>query len=215
MESAPTGALVRVSLVIAISGATASGKSTFARQLCELLQDRLPVLLNQDRYFRDFHELTDEEREKAVTSNHPRAVLWDELVMHLKKLKAGGAVTMPVPGTRAQQRGDERTELGPSEVVIVEGHLLFNEARVVALADLRVFVDANVHERTVRRLLRDTASGKTTLEGAAQWYRRDVIPHVARYSESRHKLADVVIPFDRDNTLAVRVVADWVRKREG
>jgi uridine kinase len=104
-------------------------------------------------------------------------------------------------------------ELGPSEVVIAEGHLLFNEARIIALADLTVFVDANVHERTVRRLLRDTESGKTTLEKATTWYRRDVIPNVAAYSEAKGKLADVVIPFDRDNPLAVQVVADWVQMR--
>ena len=205
-----------MSILIAISGATASGKSTFSRQLCELLQDNAPVLLNQDRYFRDFHEFSDEEeRAKRVTSNHPRAVLWEDLVSALENLKEGRAVTVPVSGTRARQRGDEPMELGPSEVVIAEGHLLFNEARIIALADLTVFVDANVHERTVRRLLRDTESGKTTLQKATTWYRRDVIPNVAAYSEEKGKLADVVIPFDRDNPLAVQVVADWVRMRVG
>lgn len=173
------------------------------------------MLLNQDRYFRDFHEFSDEERAKRVTSNHPRAVLWEDLVSALENLKEGRAVTVPVPGTRARQRGDEPMELGPSEVVIAEGHLLFNEARIIALADLTVFVDANVHERTVRRLLRDTESGKTTLQKATTWYRRDVIPNVAAYSEEKGKLADVVIPFDRDNPLAVQVVADWVRMRVG
>jgi uridine kinase len=196
--------------LIAISGATASGKSTFARRLCDLLPDAGVVLIHQDRYFRDFAEYNEAEREREVTSNHPRAVLWDALVTHLAHLKSGGSVLVPVDGTRARRRGEEQATLGPAETIVVEGHLLFTEPRILDMADLSVFVDANVHERVVRRLLRDTDSGKTTLEGATRWYRRDVIPNVSRYSEPGRNVADVIVPFDDDNTVAARAVADWV-----
>ncbi len=201
-----------MSLIVAVSGATASGKSTFSGHLCKMLADLLPVLVNQDRYFRDFREYPDEEGVDVATSNHPRAVLWDELVTHLTALKAGKPVCLPVAGTRSRLRGDAQTELGPSPVVVTEGHLLFNEPRILALADLTVFVDANVHERVLRRLLRDTQSGKTTLEGATEWYRHDVLPNVATYSEAWAKLADVVIPFDTRNETGIRLIADWVER---
>jgi uridine kinase len=202
-----------MALLIAISGATASGKSTFAAQLCVLLEQWSPVLLNQDRYFRSFHEVQEDRREDVATSNHPRAVLWDELVSHLEALKSGLSVTVPVAGTRARLRGDSPTDLGPSGIVIAEGHLLFNEDRIVGLADLLVFVDANAHERVVRRLLRDTKSGKTMLEKATTWYRKDVIPNVGPYSEDLRDMADVIVPYDRDNKLAAQIVADWVGQR--
>ena len=200
-----------MSLLVAISGATASGKSTFAQKLCNLLSDVPPVLLHQDRYFRDFAEYPEEERERVVTSNHPRAVLWDALVGHLECLKSDGQVQVPVEGTRWRKRGHEPETLGPAEIVVVEGHLLYTEPRLVSLADLRIFIDANVHERVVRRLLRDTESGKTTLEGATRWYRRDVIPNVSRYSEPGRRYADVIVPFDVENGIAAQAVADWVR----
>jgi uridine kinase len=170
-------------------------------------------LLNQDCYFRDFQEIPEDSREEALTSNHPRAVLWDDLVSHLETLKSGRTVTVPATGTRARLRGDEPKDLGPSELVIVEGHLLFNKERILGLADLLVFVDANSHERAVRRLLRDTESGKTTLERAGWWYRKDVIPNVETYSEARRDLADVIVPFDRDNEVAAQAVADWVGQK--
>ena len=110
-------------------------------------------------------------------------------------------------------RGDAPSELGPSMVIILEGHLIFNEPRVVELSDLLVFVDANVHERAVRRLLRDTASGKTSLEKATAWYRRDVIPNVAAFSEAKRDIADLIIPFDQDNGLAAQILADWITKQ--
>jgi len=202
-------------ILVAITGATSSGKSTFSKDLCERLRAHSPVLLNQDRYFRDFRDVPKAGREAAVTSNHPRAVLWDELITHLRKLKAGQPVSVPVSGTRAQMRGDAPSELGPSLVIILEGHLIFNEPRVVELSDLLVFVDANVHERAVRRLLRDTASGKTSLEKASAWYRRDVIPNVEVYSEAKRDVADLIIPFDQDNSEAAQILADWIVKKVG
>jgi uridine kinase len=208
-----TNELVNEPILVAITGATSSGKSTFSQDLCKRLQAHSPVLLNQDRYFRDFRDVPKSGREAAVTSNHPRAVLWDELITHLGKLKAGQPVSVPVSGTRAQMRGDAPSELGPSMVIILEGHLIFNEPRVVELSDLLVFVDANVHERAVRRLLRDTASGKTSLEKATAWYRRDVIPNVAAFSEAKRDIADLIIPFDQDNGLAAQILADWITKQ--
>ena len=197
-----------VSLVIVISGATASGKSTFASLLSEALFEDRPALLGQDQYFQ---ELGEEDRATEITSNHPRAVLWDQLVEHLKVLKSGGAVMLPVTGARSFSWKIPRVKVGPSDVVIVEGHLLFNEPRIHDLADLTVFLDANVHERVVRRLLRDTRGESKTLDQATDWYRRDVLPNVSTYSESLREMADVIVPFDRENRKAVDVVADWVR----
>ncbi len=210
-----TNELVHEPVLVAITGATSSGKSTFSQELCERLEAHSPVLLNQDRYFRDFRDVPMADREAAVTSNHPRAVLSDELITHLGKLKAGQPVSVPVSGTRAQMRGDAPSELGPSLVIILEGHLIFNEPGVVELSDLLVFVDANVHERVVRRLLRDTASGKTSLGKATAWYRRDVIPNVAAFSEAKRNIADLIIPFDQENGLAAQILADWIAKKVG
>lgn len=204
-----------MSLVIAISGATASGKSTLSEILAEKIGDVEPLWVKQDHYFRDFADVPEAERDQAVTSNHPRAVLWDDLVSHVQVLKAGGQVTVPVPGTRFLKRGAEPQLIGPARLILVEGHLLFTEPRLIDLADLKVFVDANVHERVVRRLLRDTDSGKTSLEKATSWYRRDVIPNVSRYSEPMRGVADLIVPFDQENEIACQVITDWARKRLG
>ena len=109
-----------MSLVVAVSGATASGKSTFTELLANQLEDLQPLQVRQDHYFRDFHEVPEPEREAAVTSNHPRAVLWDDLVSHIQVLKSGGAVTVPVPGTRFRRRGGLPASVGPSDVILVE-----------------------------------------------------------------------------------------------
>ena len=92
-------------IVIGISGGSAAGKTTFTDILADRLADFGPVVLNQDSYFRDWSALPEDEREIARTANHPRAVLWEHLIAHVKCLREGQAIDMPPPGTRLFGRG--------------------------------------------------------------------------------------------------------------
>ena len=203
-----------MALIIGLSGPTASGKSTFASALVGALEPFRPVLIGQDRYFRNWLDYRPEEREAQRTTNHPRGVLWDALEAHVSALKEGGTARTPVEGTRAWDRQDPPATLGPSDLVIIEGHLIYTQPSLRALFDLRLYVDAFVHERVVRRLSRDLAGG-TSFEGATAWYRRDVIPNVVAHSERTRSYADLIIPFDRHNATAVNLVSQWARDRLG
>ena len=55
-------------VVVAIAGGSATGKTTLARALAASLSDPSPLVVNQDRYFRDFAEYTPEERERVRTA---------------------------------------------------------------------------------------------------------------------------------------------------
>ena len=130
----------------------------------------------------------------------------------MRILRSGGSIEIPVPGTRSAQRGDPVSTVGPSKVVLVEGHLIYNRYPLMDLMDLRLFAEAFVHERVVRRLKRDTDGG-TAFEGAIAWYRRDVIPNIVHYSEQTVRHADLVVPCDTDNRKAVDMITQWVNAR--
>src|SRR5690242_12629918 len=93
-------------VVVAIAGGSATGKSTLARALAAALADLDPLVLNQDRYFRDFAEYTPEERERVRTANSPPAINWEAYHAAVEALSAGLPIDDPAPGTRARQRGD-------------------------------------------------------------------------------------------------------------
>jgi len=199
---------------VGITGGTASGKSRFALALRDALEDVRVVVLHQDHYFRDWEELGPEEAERQRTANSPPAVLWEPLVEHLVALRAAGSVHYPVPHTRAQRRGIAPAEVGPSDVVILEGHLIFWDDRVRALMDLRIFMDVDADERMLRRVLRDTKErGMSTVEGVAAWYRRDVEPNHFRYTEPSRRHAHLIVPYGFENDTAVGIVAAGVREK--
>ena len=198
---------------LGIMGGSASGKTTFAAMLAEQLADCTPVVLNQDAYFRDWAEYSPEEREKVITANHPDVVLWDALIEDIAKLRRREAIAVPIPGTRAARRGDAPSYLQPSDVVIVEGHLIFWSAALRELMDIKVFLDVDAHERVLRRMLRDVVERGGDLEWAINWYRRDVLPNFPIYTEPCKKYADLVIPFHDENPVALQMLAAGIRAR--
>jgi len=200
-------------ITVGIMGGSASGKTTFASALAEQLAEFAPVVLNQDSYFRDWAEYSPAERERVITANHPDAVLWEALITDLEKLRARDAIKIPTPGTRAAQRGDENSCVQPSDIIIVEGHLIFWSKPLRTLLDIKLFLDVDAHERVLRRMLRDVAQRGGDLEWAINWYRRDVLPNFPVYTEPCKQYADLVIPFQDENPVALHTLIAGIRAR--
>jgi uridine kinase len=209
------GLAVSRPVLVVVAGGTSSGKTTLTAALAGELADLRPVVLNQDAYFRDFAEVPEAEREAVVTANRPEAVHWAALRPHLEALKRGEPVDVPVAGTRAARRGDPPTVLGPSPVILVEGHLLLVDEGVRQLADLRVFVDCDVEVRVLRRIARDAGRPNGSLERSLAWYWHDVLPNNQRLTNLQRSHADLIIPHDRPNPLAPRLLAACIRDLAG
>lgn len=198
-------------VTVAITGGSASGKSTLARCLAEALEEFDPVVLNQDRYFRDWSDFPPEAREEVRTSNHPRAVLWSALVKQVQRLVDGQPIEEPVPGTAAARRGGAPQRIEPGGLILVEGHMLLGEEPLRELMDVKLYVDVDPHERVLRRMLRDTTEGSMTLDQAVAWYRRDVVPNYPTYTEATRRYADLVVPFEQPDSPAVDFVIAGLR----
>ncbi len=198
-------------ITVGVMGGSASGKTTFANALGELLAEFSPIILHQDSYFRDWSEFTAEEREQVITANHPDAVCWDVLIADLEKLRSNTTIEIPAPGTRAANRGDDQQTIQPSDVVIVEGHLIFWNQELRELLDIKLYLEVDAHERVLRRMLRDVGTRSANLESAIGWYRRDVLPNYPIYTEPCKKYADLIIPFLNENPIALQTVTAGIR----
>jgi uridine kinase len=198
-------------VVVAIAGGSATGKSTLARALAAALADLDPLVLNQDRYFRDFAELSPEERERVRTANSPPAMNWEAYHAAIEALSAGRPIVEPAPGTRARQRGESPASIAPGRVVIVEGLFALWDDRTRSAATIRVFTEVDDDERVLRRIYRDITERGGNLEGVIAWFRRDVMPNYPIYTKASRAFADVVVPTDRPIEPAVRILAAAVR----
>ena len=148
-----------------------------------------------------------------MTANHPDAVRWQPLVDHVTRLRNGEAVDARVPGTRSARQGTDPLVIGPTRLLIVEGHLIFGEPALRALFDLKLFLDVPPDERILRRMYREAGERGGDLARAIAWYRRDVLPNYRLHTEPTRQFADLILPWTEPREPVIDLIAAGVRAR--
>jgi uridine kinase len=193
---------VMSSFVIGVAGGSGSGKTTVVRRIVDSLGPEHVTLIDHDRYYRDRNDLRLEER-AALNYDHPDALETDLLVRHVRELKGGKAVDVPQYDFTRHARLSETETFQPRRALIVEGILVFTDAALRDLMDIKVFVDTDSDTRFIRRLQRDVAQRGRTMESVIEQYQHTVKPMHLEFVEPSKRYADVIIPLGGHNTVAV------------
>ncbi|HEV3156044.1 MAG TPA: uridine kinase [Candidatus Baltobacteraceae bacterium] len=197
-------------MLIGISGGTASGKTRVARKIQGNLPSGAVLVVPQDAYYRDQADLAREEREKT-NYDHPSAFDSPLFVEHLKKLTQGFAVEQPTYDFVNHTRSARTIRREPRQVIIVEGILTLSEPSVRELLDMRIYVEADADERFIRRMQRDIAERGRTLESVIRQYQTMVRPMHLQFVEPSKRYADVIIPFETENPVAIDLVTTKIQ----
>ena len=196
--------------MIGVAGGSGSGKTTVVRRIVDSLGSEHVTLLDHDRYYRDRNDLRLEER-AALNYDHPDSLETDLLVQHVRALKAGTAVEAPRYDFTRHARLTEKDTLEPRRAHIVEGILIFTDAALRDLMDIKVFVDTDSDTRFIRRLQRDVAERGRTMESVIDQYQSTVKPMHREFVEPSKRYADVIIPLGGHNTVAVDLLLTMLR----
>ena len=202
------------SFVIGVAGGSGSGKTTVVRRIVDSLGPDQVTLLDHDRYYRDRNDLRLEER-AALNYDHPDALETDLMVRHVRELKAGQAVEVPQYDFTRHARLTESTTFQPRRALIVEGILVFTDAALRDLMDIKVFVDTDSDTRFIRRLRRDVAERGRTMDSVIDQYQSTVKPMHLEFVEPSKRYADVIIPLGGHNTVAVDLLLTMLRSVAG
>ncbi len=200
--------------MIGVAGGSGSGKTTVVRRIVDSLGPDEVTLLDHDRYYRDRNDLRLEER-AALNYDHPDALETDLMVRHVRELKAGQAVEVPQYDFTRHARLSETNTFQPKRALIVEGILVFTDAALRDLMDIKVFVDTDSDTRFIRRLRRDVAERGRTMESVIDQYQSTVKPMHLEFVEPSKRYADVIIPLGGHNTVAVDLLLTMLRSVAG
>lgn len=199
-------------MIIGICGGTGSGKTTIAKDLVKAVGAKNVVLVEQDSYYRNLSDMPLDERHQA-NFDHPDSIDSDMLVNHLKRLKQGERIDMPLYDFVTHTRRDKIVIIEPKPVVIVEGILIFAEERVLDLLDMRVFVDTPDDVRLMRRLRRDINERGRTFERTLEQYERTIRPMHFEFVEPSKRHADIIIPEGSNTGVTVEFLCSMVREK--
>jgi uridine kinase len=197
-------------LVIGVAGGSGSGKTTVVRRIVDSIGDGEVTVLEHDRYYRDRNDLRLEER-ASLNYDHPDSLETDLLVRHVEDLRAGRGVDVPVYDFARHARQPEMLRVEPQRAIIVEGILIFTDAALRRLMDVKVFVDADDDTRFIRRLQRDITERGRTVTSVIEQYLGTVKPMHLEFVEPSKRYADVIIPLGGHNTVAIDMLLTLIR----
>ena len=205
-------------LVIGIAGGSGSGKSTVVRAITDKLKERVTVI-PQDSYYKDSSHLPMEERQKT-NFDHPESIDFDLLCAHLGELKEGRSIDQPVYSYITCSRSRTETiRVEPTEVIIIEGILIFTCKELRDQLDIKIFVDADDDDRLMRVMARDILERGKTVETVIQRYSKTVKPMYLQFIEPSKRYADIIIPQGGHNKVAIDIITATIekslREREG
>lgn len=198
-------------MIIGICGGTGSGKTTIARKIIEAVGRESVILIEQDSYYRNLEDMPLDERHQA-NFDHLDAIDSELLMNHIKRLKGGQTVEMPVYDFATHTRKQETEHLVPKPVVLVEGILIFAEPRILELLDVRVFVDTPDDIRFIRRLQRDIVERGRTVESVIAQYYATVRPMHFEFVESSKRYADIIIPEGGNSDIGIELLCGKIRE---
>ena len=196
--------------VIGVAGGSGSGKTTVVRRIVDSLGLEHVTLLQHDRYYRDRNDLRLEER-AALNYDHPNSLETDLLVRHVQQLRAGKPIDVPQYDFTRHARLSETETFQPRRALIVEGILVFTDAALRDLMDIKVFVDTDSDTRFIRRLQRDVAERGRTMESVIDQYLSTVRPMHLEFVEPSKRYADVILPEGGHNAVAVDMLVTKLR----
>ena len=199
-------------ILIGIAGGSGSGKTTLANNLVNYFGENEVSILRHDNYYKRHDEMSYEERSR-LNYDHPDAFDTELLCAHIRQLKAGHRIEMPVYDYSVHNRSDKTTPVLPNPVIILEGILIFAEPELVDLMDFRIFVDTDADERILRRIKRDVNERGRSLESVMRQYRETVKPMHDQFVEPSKRRADIIIPEGGKNEAAMQFIVDFIRTR--
>ena len=135
------------------------------------------------------------------------------LVSHLKELKKGNTIEQPIYSFVEHNRIKETVTTYPKKVIIVEGILILTHPDIRELFDIKLYVHTDSDERLIRRLRRDMAERGRDLEEVLNRYQTTLKPMHQQFIEPTKEYADIIIPNNRYNLVAVDLIRKIINQR--
>jgi uridine kinase len=197
-------------IVIGVAGGSGSGKTTVVRRIVDAVGDGRVTAPEHDRYYRDRNDLRLEER-AALNYDHPDSLETDLMVAHVTELRAGRSVEVPVYDFARHARTAATETVAAGSAIIVEGILIYTDASLRTLMDVKVFVDTDDDTRFIRRLQRDIAERGRTVQSVIDQYLSTVKPMHLEFVEPSKRYADIIVPLGGENAVAIDMLLTLIR----
>lgn len=203
--------MTKKTIIIGISGPSASGKSLLANTIVNELGSDQVVVISEDAYYKDNSHLPFSEREK-INYDHPSAFDHALLADHLRALQEGKGVDIPMYSHSKHIRLPETRHIDNHAIVVLEGILILTDEKLRSIMDTRIFMSTPLDICLTRRLKRDVVERQRSFESVLLQYETTVRPMYLQFIEPSSFYADLIVPRGGENRIAIDMIQAKMRE---
>ena len=201
-------------IIIAIAGASASGKTLIAQTIYKELKEDIKTdeiaVITEDSYYKDQSHIKMSQR-VSINYDHPQQIDHDLLHQQIEDLKNKKTIHVPIYDYTVHNRTDQFRTITPKKVIIIEGILLLNCPKIRELADTSIFIDTPLDICLTRRLKRDLSERGRKLQDILDQYHQTVRPMFLQFIEPSKQYADIIIPRGGKNRIAIEILKSRIQ----
>jgi uridine kinase len=197
---------------IGITGGSGSGKTSFIKQLASHFTSEQICLISQDNYYKP-KELQFIDEAGVENFDLPDAINREAFIHHIMEVKSGREVSLPEYTFNNPAAVPKIIHYHPAPILIVEGLFIFGYPEIENQLDLKVYIEAKDHIKLTRRILRDNVERGYDLNDVLYRYENHVMPVYETYISPLKATAHFIIPNNKDFTVALAIIVEYLKKR--
>lgn len=201
-----------MSIVVAVVGASGSGKSQLVSSLTSRVLGASVAVLSIDDYYRDLTHLSFAER-NDINFDHPDAIEFERLVDDLASLKSGDPIQAPVYDFTQHTRAEHSQSVRPADIIVLEGVLAMSDPTTRRLVDYTIFVDTPLDVCLARRIERDAIQRGRSEASVRDFWETRAMPMFAEFVRHWRSEAHLVVDGSRAIDHELAKVIDWLSER--
>jgi uridine kinase len=196
--------------IVGVTGGSASGKTSFLKQIGCLFDKTEVCILSQDNYYRPMEAQPLDEKGN-INYDLPECLDLDAFHDDMLLLKEGKDVKRREYRFQHEEQLGDWIHFSAAPIVIIEGLFIFYREDISEHFNLKLFVEAQEHLQLERRLKRDTQERNIPADYVQYQWANHVMPAYRQYLEPYKTKADIIINNNEHFGNSLKVVEDHFR----
>ena len=198
--------------VVGITGGSASGKTLFLKSLLSRFESGQITVVSQDDYYKgkEFQPL---DANGIENYDLPESIDSKQFLQDLQKLINGETIEKEEYTFNNPSLVPKKLVFKPAPIILTEGIFAFHFPELTSLLDLKLFIDAKDIIKLKRRITRDIKERGYTIEDILYQHEYHVTPTYKSFIKPYKKVADLVIPNNKNFDKALDVVTTYLRTK--
>lgn len=198
--------------IVGIAGGSASGKTSFLRELKMKMPKGSVCIISQDNYYKPLEEQEKDENGQ-VNFDLPTSIDRRQFYDDLRKIRNGEELNIKEYTFNNKNKVPGRLVVKPAPIIVMEGLFIFHYEEIRKSLDLRVFIDAREHVKFERRLKRDQEErGYPEKEVRYQW-ENHVMPSYKKFLRPYRDDCHIIITNNSHYSKGLEVLVNHLKTR--